>query len=157
MCGEDSIADAGEVVVGLDVLLNGLATVRREQCQSELKAVSHRATSEMGNDGDDEVRIFTYEEPFRSLSCISRHVSPILKSQQRLWSAWYDQTYRLSQSDHHEDDHTKCAGKAQLTLTMASLIMSRVKTRQQPANTIRAVPHRRDNACDQVIVANVPW
>lgn len=55
MCGEDSFAGAGEVVVGLDILLKGLAAVRDTQCQQVLECWSHCATSRLGSDSDDEV------------------------------------------------------------------------------------------------------
>lgn len=106
-----------------------------------------RALAKSGIDGDDEVVGRTYEEPFRSLSCITRRVSQRFKARARSWRWGCNRTCCTSQSGVTRTITTTCAGNGQLTLIIASLIMSAVKTRQQPAKTMEAVPKLRDQRC----------
>lgn len=93
------------------------------------RAQDFRATSERGSDGDDEVRDMTYEEPFLSLSCITRRVSQSFRRERAMLRSGRDQTHHASQFGITRMTKTTCAGNGRLTLMTASLIMSAVKTR----------------------------
>lgn len=72
------MADARNVVVGLNIFLDGLTAVRNALLA--WKSRSNLGIPSAGGFGgdDDEVDIFTYLEPFLSLSYITRRVSGFL-------------------------------------------------------------------------------
>lgn len=113
------------------------------------RVLPSQALVKLGDAGDGEVVPVTYEEPWRSLSCITRRVSQDLRRCNRLWHSECNRTGCTSQSERREDVESFCAGMGRLTLMIASLIMSAVYTRQRLANTIKAISRRRDKGREQ--------
>ena len=114
-----------------------------------IESCPSQALAKRGSGGDGEVVVLTYEEPLRSLSYIRRHVSTSFKTCKCSRRSECDRTWCTSQSDLREDVESFCAGMGRLTLMIASLIMSAEYTRQQLANTMKAVSSRRDKGCDR--------